>query len=196
MKRPVFQTEQSWKQYFPPKRWNSFTKPQGITSQTIGIFIALVLLSERNMISIFLLGYSTTFRSGYKNKRRQNPRTYINNPPIKLRIQQSLNYPDWTRGGPDEPGICNTKGNSIVQEIYTTFSLRPQRNSLQCKYCTQQRYYVTRISMVNTVGGLGSGALSHPPDNILAVEAVRQDWKRFSASPTLGVSVRIISGFA
>ena len=87
MKRPVFQTEQSWKQYFPPKRWNSFTKPQGITSQTIGIFIALVLLSERNMISIFLLGYSTTFRSGYKNKRRQNPRTYINNPPIKLRIQ-------------------------------------------------------------------------------------------------------------
>jgi hypothetical protein len=83
----VFQKEQSWNQHFPPKLWNSFTKPQGIISQTIGIFIAFVLLSERNMISIFLLGYSTTFRSGYKNRRRQNPSTYINNPPIKLQIE-------------------------------------------------------------------------------------------------------------
>jgi len=50
--------------------------------------------------------------------------------------------------------------------------------------------------MVNTVGGLGSGALPQPRDNILAAEAVHQDWKRFSASPTLRVSVRILSGFA
>jgi hypothetical protein len=65
----VFQTEQSLKQHVPPKRWNSFTKLQGILSQANGICIEFVLLSDRKMISIFILGYSKTFRSGYKNKR-------------------------------------------------------------------------------------------------------------------------------
>jgi hypothetical protein len=51
------------------------------------------------------------------------------------------------------------------------------------------------VSMVSNVGGLRSGALSHPPDNILAAEAVREDWKRFSVS-TLRVSQRILLGFA
>jgi len=49
--------------------------------------------------------------------------------------------------------------------------------------------------MVSAVGGFGSGALSQPRD-ILAAEAVHQDWKRFCPSPTLRVSVCILAGFA
>ena len=66
---------------------------------------------------------------------------------------------------------------------YKEYTKRFHSNQSVTPYSVNTAPNSVTISMTSAVGDSGSEALSHPPDNVLAAEAVRQDWKRFSASP-------------